>query len=37
MASEEFIKQIKRPKQIVDDQEEDGMIIIPAHHEGIDA
>ena len=35
MACQQFIQQINWPEYIMDNQPKDGMIVIPAYHQGI--
>jgi hypothetical protein len=37
VTDQELIDQIDRPKDVVYDKQNDGMVIIPADHQGIDA
>ena len=37
MAGQEFIDQVDGPEDIMDDQQEDRMIIMPAYEQGVDA
>jgi hypothetical protein len=37
MAAEQFIEQINGPEYVVDNQQQYGMIVIPADHERINA
>ena len=37
MADEQFINQINGPKYIVNNEQENRMIVMPAYHQGIDA
>ena len=37
VADEEFVDEVDGPEDVVDDQQENGVIVVPADHEGIDA
>ena len=37
VTDEEFIDEVDGPEDIVDDQQEQGVVVVPADHEGIDA
>jgi hypothetical protein len=37
VAGQQFVQQVNGPEDIMNDEPEDGMVVIPAYHQGIQA